>query len=248
MMRRGGFRRSRGVGLMARAWLMLTLGLVANHAARAQAAPPTPSAQTPAPVPRANGVRVTGSNGTPMGARLGGAFAPPGQVGGPGGGPGGARREALVEQLQQRFGLIVRQRLRLTDDQAARLRQTNQRFGVQRRALNERERAVREAMRQELQPGVAANQEHLGSLIDSLIVLQRERLDVFQSEQRDEAQYLTPLQRVQYYGLQEQLRRRLEEIRRRRLQAAPGAAAPGGQVPGPGPANAPVAPTDTLSP
>jgi protein CpxP len=136
------------------------------------------------------------------------------------GGPGDARRQMLVQAIRQRFEQVVRQRLQLNDTQIVKLRETNARFEGERRALTERERWVRQQMRAQLVPGVAADQNRLATLIDSLFALQRERLDLLQREQRELSGYLTPLQRVQYYALQEQLRRRLEQMRQRMQQRA----------------------------
>lgn len=140
-------------------------------------------------------------------------------AGGPAG-PGAVlpRRQLLEQQVRQRFEQIVRQRLQLTDDQMRQLRQTNQRFADQRRTLADHERAIRGEIRRELEPGVAADQAHVAALTDSLFAMQRQRLDVAQAEQKELAGYLTPVQRVRYYGLEEQLRRRTELIRQRRQQ------------------------------
>lgn len=149
---------------------------------------------------------------------------------GPQGGRGaqaGARRQALVQAIRQRFEQVVRQRLQLNDTQMVKLRETNARFEGERRALTERERWVRQQMRAQLVPGVAADQNRVAALIDSLFALQRDRLDLLQREQRELAGYLTPLQRVQYYALQEQLRRRLEQVRQRMQQRGAGQGAAG---------------------
>ena len=119
-------------------------------------------------------------------------------------------------RLRQEFERIVRQRLALTDEQVAKLRATNQRFAPERRALNERERGIRQAMRVEMQPGVAANDPHLSALIDSLFAVQRSRLETVQAEQRELATFLTPSQRVRYFALQEQMRRRIQTLLQRR--------------------------------
>ncbi len=147
--------------------------------------------------------------------------------------PPGARRQMLVQRIRERFEQVVRQRLQLTDTQMVRLRETNARFDGERRALTERERSVRQQMRQQLIPGVAADQDRLATLIDSLFAIQRQRLDLVEQEQRDLSAYLTPVQRVQYYALQEQLRRRLEQFRQRmqRQGARLGAGPPAGPAP-----------------
>src|SRR6202451_1947049 len=94
--------------------------------------------------------------------------------------PQGPRRQMLEQRVRQRFEQIVRERLQLTDDQMRQLRQTNQRFMMQRRTLTEEERGLRSEIRRELQPGVAANQAHVAVITDSLFAIQRQRLDLAQ--------------------------------------------------------------------
>jgi len=134
-------------------------------------------------------------------------------------GPAGPRRQRLEQQLRARIERVVQQRLHLTDEQLDKLRQTNARWAPRRRALVAQEGAIRREMRDELRPGATPDQHRLGVLIDSLFVLEHSRLDMLQSEQRELATYLTPEQRVRYYALQEQLRRRIQALRQR--QAIP---------------------------
>jgi hypothetical protein len=134
--------------------------------------------------------------------------------------PVGGPRQQLEQRIRIQFERIVRRRLQLTDDQLTRLRETNRRFAPQRQVLAARERTIRQAIRAELRPGVATDEHHVGVLMDSLFALQHERLDMVQSEQRDLATFLTPSQRVRYYALQEQLRRRVEAMRQAAVRAA----------------------------
>jgi periplasmic protein CpxP/Spy len=153
-----------------------------------------------------------------------------------GGGAAGPRRQLLEQRVRLRFEQIVRQRLQLTDDQMRRLRETNEHFAGQRRVLSDRERELRRSIRSELVPGTAANQAHVAALADSLIAVQHQRLDILQAEQLEMAGYLSPVQRVRYYGLQEQLRRRMDQIRQRRQlaqQARPAAGATDSATPAP---------------
>ncbi len=149
----------------------------------------------------------------------------------------GAGRQLLEQRIRQRFAQVVQTRLGLTDAQMAQLRATNQRFAGQRRALSASERGVRQSLQAELRPGAAANQERVSALMDSLLAIQRQRLDLVQAEQHDESGYLTPVQRVRYYALQQALRKRLQQLqqvvaahpmlfnRRPGAQQQPGAAA-----------------------
>lgn len=165
---------------------------------------------------RMNGSQLAGQQGAMMGAQGSMGDSQP---------PIGRQRQQLLQRIRVQFEQIVRRRLQLTDDQLARLRETNRRFAPQRQALAGHERNIRQAIRAELQPGVPTDEHHVAVLMDSLFAIQRERLDMVQSEQRELATFLTPSQRVRYYALQEQLRRRVEAMRQaqlRRQQAPPG--------------------------
>jgi periplasmic protein CpxP/Spy len=128
--------------------------------------------------------------------------------------PNTPRREVLEQRLRQRTGEIVRNRLKLTDDQMKRLQASNRQFEPQRTALFTREREVRREMRREILAGDKANQNRVAQLLDQALVLERQRLDLVQSEQREVAKFLSPVQRAQLLGLQGELRRRAQEVQR----------------------------------
>jgi protein CpxP len=94
-----------------------------------------------------------------------------------------------------------------------RLQQTNRKFEPRRRDLVARERAARVGLRAELAAGDSANQSRVKDLLEQVSRLQRERLDLLDSEQREMAEYMTPVQRAKFLGLQEQLQQRLEKER-----------------------------------
>jgi len=124
-------------------------------------------------------------------------------------------RAALEERFRERTAEVVRRRLQLNDDQMARLRTTNQQFDRQRTALVADEREARQALRAELAAGDAANQQKVAGLLDQLMRVQRRRLDLVESEQRELGKFLTPVQRAKYFALQNEIRKRVEELRDR---------------------------------
>jgi periplasmic protein CpxP/Spy len=133
------------------------------------------------------------------------------------------RRRMLEQMVRQRWMAVVRDRLQLTDAQMARLQETTRHFSTQRNQLNQAERGVRREMRDQLTGAATADDKRLAVLIDSLLDLQRQRLDVLREEQHELSLFMTPLQRVRYLALQEQLRQRIEALRQRaggRLGAA----------------------------
>lgn len=128
------------------------------------------------------------------------------------------QRALLMQQLQQRLAEVVQRQLQLTPDQAQRLRAVNQKYEAPRREMVQEEQEARRTLRQELQQGEGADQSRVNEMMDRLVQIQQRRLDLFRSEQRDLAGFLSPVQRARYAALQEQFRRRLEQFRQRRLE------------------------------
>jgi hypothetical protein len=141
--------------------------------------------------------------------------------GGPGG-PGGPRREQMEQQLRRNLWQLAKQRIGFTDAQMVKLQQTSTRFDERRRALIADERAQRLTLRNELQADAKADQDRVARALDRLHQLQRQRVDLQIEEQREFATFMTPVQRAKYAALQEQVRRRVESLRRQRPDSGRG--------------------------
>lgn len=139
-------------------------------------------------------------------------------------------RAGLERQFRERLAEIVRRRLNLNDTQMRQLGQVNDRFERERMLLLRSERQVRQSLRAEVLSGDSANQSKVADLLDQALRIQRQRLDLTEREQRDLATFMTPVQRAMYFGIQDDLRRRMEDIRQQRRAGAPG---PGSRVPPP---------------
>ena len=126
-----------------------------------------------------------------------------------------ARRQALEQRLRQRMAAVVQQRLGLTADQMRRLAEVNRDIEAQRRLLHQQERDARIGLRAEVMRGDTANQDRVEQLVDQLIDVQRRRIDLLAREQRALAAFMTPVQRAKYLAMQDQLRRRMVEMRGR---------------------------------
>lgn len=145
------------------------------------------------------------------------------------------RRQMLEQRLRERTADVVKRRLQLTDDQMKQLQATNQRYEKQRMDLMARERDLRHELRQQILAGDDANQNRVSQLLDQAMQLERQRLDLIQSEQRDLAKFLNPVQRAKLFGLQAEMRRRAQDLRNRQMQRrgmqgpmGPGRFGPGG--------------------
>ena len=129
----------------------------------------------------------------------------------------------LEQQFRERLAQVVRNRLSLDDAQMERLRQVNTRMERQRAQLLRQERQVRMALRSEVLAGdSAADQAKVAQLLDDALRIQHRRLDLVEEEQRALAAFMTPVQRAKYFAIQDELRRRLEDIRQQRRQRSPG--------------------------
>jgi protein CpxP len=123
-------------------------------------------------------------------------------------------RAALEQQFRERTARLTKQRLGLTDAQLDRLEKTNARFAPQLRQLVVQEREIRRQLRQEMTAGNSANQQHVSDLLDGALRVQKKRIAMVESEQKELAAFLTPVQRARYIALQAQFRKRAEELSR----------------------------------
>jgi hypothetical protein len=136
------------------------------------------------------------------------------------------RADQLRRQIEDRFSARVQEELGLTDDQTAKMRLTASTFFAKRRTLEQEERRLRQALAGQLRPGIAANQDSVARLMESLLQVKERYLDTFREELKEMAAYLSPVQRAQYYILRERLMERVRQVRednqlRRRLGGAP---------------------------
>ena len=129
-----------------------------------------------------------------------------------------AQRRQLEQQLRVRLGQVVRRQLQLSDQQFDQLQAVNKKYEAPRRDLNQRDRYLRLSLRAELQLGNKADQSKVAGYLDQLSDVQESRLQLFRREQKDLAGFLTPVQRAKYAALEEQLRKRVTQMRQRQLQ------------------------------
>jgi hypothetical protein len=131
-----------------------------------------------------------------------------------------ARRQQMERQLRQRLWQVTKEQVGLTDAQMAKLGETSRRFDARRRTLNQQERAERSALHQQILAGDRADQNRIATSLDRLIQFQRQRVDLQADEQRELSAFMTPIQRARFAALQEQVRRRVEALRRQRPDSA----------------------------
>lgn len=158
-----------------------------------------------------------------------------GQGGRPGGrgperdGQDDPRRQGVEREFRQRFAQVVQRELGLDDAHLRRLQATLQKFEAPQRDLMRLENETRRDLRLQLRMGDSAEQNRVEKLLDDLLAVQKRRIELHEQEDRDLRGFLTPVQRARFYGLKEQLRRRVEEVQMKR-RGPPGGSPPGGRM------------------
>lgn len=135
-------------------------------------------------------------------------------------------RARLENRVRERFARVVKERVGLNDDQMTRLQQVQARYEQQRRPLSLEERSARLQLRGIVINEQAADQKQVDALLSKLVDVQKRRIQIFESEQRELSAFMTPVQRAKFLGMREQLRKRVEQMRDRPAIGA----GPSGQV------------------
>lgn len=134
-----------------------------------------------------------------------------------GGMPAGRPERGQMERMvRQRFAIVVRRELALDSATMRKLQQTLQRHDGTRRELMRTENEARHELREAIHGGDSVDQGRISTLLDDLLTVQKRRIELHEQEDREMRTYLTPLQRAKFYGLQEQLRRRVEQMQMQR--------------------------------
>ena len=108
---------------------------------------------------------------------------------------------AMMQRMEDR----VKKELSLTDDQAAKLHAVHERLEPQRRRIMERQRAIHEALRGQLQPGVAANSDSVSKLLDARQQNRGALMQLGRDADRDLATFLSPVQRARLEMMREHM-------------------------------------------
>ena len=124
-------------------------------------------------------------------------------------------RPELEQQFRQRLAKLAQTRIGLSDAQMTQLEQSTARYAPQLSELAKQERETRRQLRLEL-TATQPNQQHVSDLLDTSLRLQQQRINLIQAEQKDLARFMTPVQRARYAALQQQFRRRTQELTSKR--------------------------------
>lgn len=130
-------------------------------------------------------------------------------------------RAQLEDDVRREFARVVRERVGLSDEQMRKLGPLTRKYEVQRRQTQVDERNARIRLQAALLDDNPADSARVNQLVQQLLDIQKQRVAIAEAEQKELGTIMSAHQRARYLGLQEQVRRRLEQMR----------PAPGGQPP-----------------
>src|SRR5436190_3778251 len=143
-----------------------------------------------------------------------------------------AEARALRDRIEAAFSERVQENLNLSTEQSTKLRATQERFGARRRTLQQQQMDRRRAIDDQMQPGVAANQDSLRMLLDAQRTGRAELAKIEQDEDQEMAGYLTPVQRARYEQMRGRLMQRVVEMQLERRDGRMGRGMQPGVRPG----------------
>jgi Spy/CpxP family protein refolding chaperone len=127
-----------------------------------------------------------------------------------------------MREVRQAIERVIRAQVKPTDAQMTQLQAVDRKYEPQKVQLNREELDVRRQLRNAMMDSTNVDENRISQLLDRLVQFPVRRAALMESEQKELAGFLSPLQRARYGAIQEQLRRRIEQGR-------------GGPPPGPPP-------------
>jgi hypothetical protein len=131
-------------------------------------------------------------------------------------GGGRPNAERLRQMVEERFASQLQSELDLSDEESGRTRRILQASAERRRLIEREERAVQQALRDQLRPGVAAQTDSLVKLLDRLTTLRVSFAQASRDEIRELGEVLTPVQQAQFVLLRDRMMSRAQDVRMQR--------------------------------
>lgn len=127
---------------------------------------------------------------------------------------GGQDRAQLEQRMRAQIARVMKERFGLTDEQAVRLGEIDQDFGLRRRELARSEQAARRRV-EALLIEESGDEVEAQELLERMVQLRLQEVDIFREEQAALLEVLTPTQILEMQSLREQLGQRIRALRSR---------------------------------
>ena len=131
-----------------------------------------------------------------------------------------AQAAAAKQAIRSRWHEHIVTQLQLNQDQSTKLQATEDKFDGMRQPIQQRQVAIAAELNQQMQPGVAANNDVVTKLLTERQENRAKLQDLERQQDQEMSGYLTPVQRVRYQHQREMFIHRLQQVREERRQQA----------------------------
>ena len=122
-------------------------------------------------------------------------------------------REQLEERVRARMAQMIQERLALSEEEGARMRQILQETHERRRELRMEERALRRRLGAWADQGEGADAAEARAILERMADLRVAEVDLFRAEQDRLLEFLTPRQVLTFHVLRQRMGERIQELR-----------------------------------
>lgn len=128
------------------------------------------------------------------------------------GGQDPVRAQRLRRLIEEKFAERLTVELRLSDEQATKVRAILATWATKRRAMERDDRQLRQQLGAQMRPGVAANPDSVNRVVDALANGRIAYAETFRDEWKELGTVLTPVQRGQYVLMRDRLMQRVQQV------------------------------------
>jgi len=130
----------------------------------------------------------------------------------------GPKRKILHQQVLEQFTQNFIREAGLTEDQRAEFRQTLRRHFRERGRFAQRHRGLFRAIEEQIRPGVAADEDSVTRVVESIVALGEETAAAVRAAQEEYAGFLAPVQRALLLIHHERFQRKIKGVQRRGMR------------------------------
>ena len=128
-------------------------------------------------------------------------------------------RAQLEQRVKVQMVRVLREQVGLNESQIAHVQDLSRRVEEQRQSLNRLEQQARVALREEVLLADTSRNTVVAQLIDQILKAQDQKTELLATEQKELATFMTPMQRAKVFGIEDLIRRRVNEMLRQGMPA-----------------------------
>lgn len=128
-------------------------------------------------------------------------------------------RAQLEQRVKVQMVRVLRDQVGLNEAQIAHVQDISRRIEEQRLSLNRLEQQARTSLREEVLLADTSRNGVVAQLIDQILKAQDQKTALLATEQKEFATFMTPMQRAKVFGIEDLIRRRVNEMLRQGMTA-----------------------------